>query len=843
MAAEEEFYVRAITDYYGVAADELDLKEGAVYTVIQTTESGWWYAIDEDGIDGWCPSNYLDKCTEQEQVELRERHRQQAEEEARKHEELAKAGAYDVAPDAELDLIHNEDDEKGGASNKMKFELLKKANNFRARQQAKEKAAAGDESAKQEFHAMEESRKAEQRAQAAQNEYKGRSQQSNNNKYGGNKQQQNKPQSNNNNNMANDNRQTFNVQKGSKFTNSQWKSDDELKKDKDKKSLKWKQEQEAKQAAARKPKMWTELSEEEMKKLDEYRPELTTIQMNANLDLSQYSSKSYDKWDVDELLHYLTVNASSKNTFEVKSIVGYLGKKAQITESICEDILSKNGLNILLNLLKCGGDRDVAVSMSCCKVIQILCESPNAYKYPAEKPGVFYLTTAIRNSFRNPIFCYTAFNCVCNFTHNNDRHREYIIDDEYNCKVIGYILEGMNRFRYSEDDLTKNHHCEKVQISACLALQNLAANENGRKSIGKDGVEAVLDGFIAHVENNTVISAALGTLINLCANEENATQFIKNDGLSYLLTYLQNPADADANSIKIKITICRILRNIALEKKTAEILCEREELDDVITSLLINADYATEIFYESVKFVNALITTLQSGGAFNKNLNKLMGGLEERNLFNILVDALEMDYEVNVESNKYIVEINAQIAAIINAYILSKDTDIRNIIFAQADQFDPESFIPSKLIQASFVTPSPALTYYTNSIFFNCMDAPVNGVIVKKILLEVGILDYLLENTAWYKAPAVNDNAIALGCGILLCYLQIWYTEHQKHSVNNPMQLDWDLKKYQPAIQNLNNFIKQEKLNVTASQQLKQTQPKLEQFIAAIPTLLKKYAN
>lgn len=47
MAQEEtvEFYVRAITDYYGVAADELDLKEGTVYTVIQTTESGWWYAV------------------------------------------------------------------------------------------------------------------------------------------------------------------------------------------------------------------------------------------------------------------------------------------------------------------------------------------------------------------------------------------------------------------------------------------------------------------------------------------------------------------------------------------------------------------------------------------------------------------------------------------------------------------------------------------------------------------------------------------------------------------------------------------------------------------------------
>lgn len=116
----------------------------------------------------------------------------------------------------------------------------------------------------------------------------------------------------------------------------------------------------------------------------------------------------------------MTINADSKNTFELKSVIGHLAKKAQINEGPREDILSKNGLNILLNLLRCGGDADVAVSMSCCKAIQILCESPAAQQYPAEKAAVFYLTTAIRNSFRNPIFCYTAFNCICNFVKGNE---------------------------------------------------------------------------------------------------------------------------------------------------------------------------------------------------------------------------------------------------------------------------------------------------------------------------------------------------------------------------------------------------------------------------------------
>jgi len=310
-----------------------------------------------------------------------------------------------------------------------------------------------------------------------------------------------------------------------------------------------------------------------------------------------------------------------------------------------------------------------------------------------------------------------------------------------------------------------------------------------------------------------------------------------------LLTYLQNPTEQkNESSTKIKITICRILRNIALEQATAQSLCQREELDDVITSLLINADYATVLFFEVVQFVNALISTLQKSKNGSQNLHKLMINLSERNLFNILVDALEMDYDIDLETNEYITPINAQIAAIINSYILSKNPNVKEIIFSDADQYEPDAFVPSKLIQASFVTPSPSLTYYTNSIFFNCMDASIQPMVIKNILIEVGILDYLLENTAWYEAPSVNDDAIALGAGIILCYLQVWYTDHQKYSINNPLECDWDLVKYKPMIQKFHDFIKK-KTSTTKSLQLKNSQQGLEQFVKAIPVLIKKYAD
>eukprot|EP01084_Bolivina_argentea_P183310 316344_1 len=59
--ADEEFTCRAISDYYKSVTDELDLKEGQQYTIMQTSPSGWWYAVNADSEDGWVPSTYLER--------------------------------------------------------------------------------------------------------------------------------------------------------------------------------------------------------------------------------------------------------------------------------------------------------------------------------------------------------------------------------------------------------------------------------------------------------------------------------------------------------------------------------------------------------------------------------------------------------------------------------------------------------------------------------------------------------------------------------------------------------------------------------------------------------------
>eukprot|EP01083_Nonionella_stella_P028113 77425_1 len=812
---QEEFFARAVTDYYGAAADELDLKDGGIYTIIQTTENGWWFAVDfEHGIDGWVPSNYLEKVSVHEQSALRAEQKHQEEMEAQKHRKLAAAGAYDIAPDEELE--HFEEDEteqeegKGGIGKGVMFELLKRANDFRERADVKSLAANGDVNAKKKLEELEKTRTARKLQKAVNNPYKGRKQ-----------------------------KQILKVmmfEDDSDITSS----DDDMGKQHTSSEFNPKTiaSYQQRRKGSRRPTMLEAMSAADIKYLVSAAPKFETVTQNKTANVDNYSSKSVELWEVNELLHYLTTNAKTQNTSKLKNALRNLCKKADMNETIRGDILKNNGLNIVLNILQYG-EKNVAISISCCQVLQILCESPKCEQFPAEKVGVFYLCKVVRRFYKDAIFCYTAFNCIGNFVYRNRAHREYVLKDKYNKMLIGYIIEGMNKFRYN-DQITQSSQCSKVQISGCLALENLAGSDEGRKVIGTDGVECVLDTFIAHMDNDNIIDATLRAMINLCINVENAGHFIQNGGLDYLSTYLRNHTEhEDGITNNIKITICRILRNISTEKTTANTLCEQDELIDVAASLLKNAQLAhgTEIFYETIQFISALITTLTTGGGGNK----VLLGLAEKGLFIVLIDSLEMNYDLNPKNNKYITEINAQIAAIIYCYVVSKDEEIHGIIFNEEALSDADTFIPCKLIQPTLATPSKTLTYYTISTFFECISIADYGVLIKKALLSMGILDFLLVNDTWYKSN-VDDRALAHGIAIILSYVQIWLMDHQQNGVG-ALQCDWDLNEYKKAIEELNTYVSSNKIRNTQSDQLKRTHKNLEKIVKVIPDVLKLFQS
>ena len=277
-----------------------------------------------------------------------------------------------------------------------------------------------------------------------------------------------------------------------------WKANKTQKRDKFEYQQKLQQEKAQK---IRKRLFFQELSADEKNIDDEYRPELKTISINPYIHKSSYCNKKYNLWSIDEILHYLVTSShSSQNTFELTSVLSVFAQRCKENLVTKKYALKQNGLNVLLYVLRCGGDKNVSTSNSVCRAITTLCEANFALQYPCEKHGVFYIVTAVRNSLRNPIFCCHALNCVVNFVKRNPTHRQYIVTDKYNQKLIALILEALELYRYAANH-TKMIHCTKVQIAGCLALQNIAAHPIGQKVIGPAGVEVILDSFVAHIDD------------------------------------------------------------------------------------------------------------------------------------------------------------------------------------------------------------------------------------------------------------------------------------------------------------------------------------------------------
>eukprot|EP01084_Bolivina_argentea_P111834 199469_1 len=75
MNKKQGFYCRAMYDYddnEDINEEQLSFKEGEIFYILKTTESGWFYGINEHGLDGWIPSNYVEVFNEEQEKELKE---------------------------------------------------------------------------------------------------------------------------------------------------------------------------------------------------------------------------------------------------------------------------------------------------------------------------------------------------------------------------------------------------------------------------------------------------------------------------------------------------------------------------------------------------------------------------------------------------------------------------------------------------------------------------------------------------------------------------------------------------------------------------------------------------
>ena len=484
-SGNDEFWAVAISDYNASAENELDLREGHYYSIIDASTDGWWYSIDEDGIDGWSPATYLEKVSPQKNAQLqREYEEKMKEEEEKRRRTEVTYNNFDDNESTTMDM----------SNSALKDELIATANSFAKRMKEKQRLNGSISSISHQYD-----------DQKMNNNH-------NSNMY------HNNGSNNSNNNNTDQKSDVFNnkykytqntdatkqhlyVPQVNAKSNYMWDASNMNNKKREKLQYQ-KKIQEEKARKIRKRLFFDELSNEEKNIDDKYRPQLRTIRANINIHQSNYIKKQYNLWSIDEILHFLIVSSrEAQSTFQLTSVLGVLAQKCKENLGTKKYALKNNALNILLYVLHCGGDKDVATSNSVCRAITTLCEHTNiVLHYPCEKQGVFYICTAVRNSFRNPIFCCHAINCIVNFVKKNPTHRQYIITDQYNQKLITLTMEALELYRYASNH-TKNVHCQKVQIAGCLALQNIAAHPIGQKLIGPAGVEVILDTFVAHIDD------------------------------------------------------------------------------------------------------------------------------------------------------------------------------------------------------------------------------------------------------------------------------------------------------------------------------------------------------
>jgi len=426
-----------------------------------------------------------------------------------------------------------------------------------------------------------------------------------------------------------------------------------------------------------------------------------------------------------------------------------------------------------------------------------LCEHTNiVLQYPCEKHGVFYLTTAVRNSFRNPIFCCHSINCIVNFVKKNPTHREYIVSDAHNQKLIALTLEALELYRYAQNH-TKNVHCQKVQIAGCLALQNIAAHPMGQKLIGPAGVEVILDTFVAHIDDDAVVSASLSALLNICVSSGNANAFLECEGLTFMNTFLDN----EETSVKCRLLVCRIIHNMSVDPFLSRKLIDdyTQDTECIVMKLLAYAEYGTELYLAILRFLRTLLQEI------NKNKLEFMKDLLEQNMVQMLIDALEFDYAIeaherlannNGKYKKRVMNIYDHIIILLNQYYRSNDEMCMAFIVDETEN-ETGSWIPAILISMArcYQDCAAHMVWEIMQLFDRLTD---NNVSMQRRLIEGG-LTKLLFQTDWYVHKILDPDAIRCGAKIMYKLLQSSPYHRKIWRVKN------DVPNIQKFLQFLNN--------------------------------------
>lgn len=177
------------------------------------------------------------------------------------------------------------------------------------------------------------------------------------------------------------------------------------------------------------------------------------------------TDKPITEWSVQETLNYLkgVVGVKNRNDFKLTQACRYLTQLATDNQQ-CVEILQNEGLDTVFRIMQDTAG-DVAIQMSTCAAVVVICANPAAKQYPAKVNGIYQISAAIANNIKYQPFVVLAFNAVCNFCHDHNVHRAMTLDTD----VVEMVIKGMDFHRNADEGY-------RVHQAGCLALRNIAAD-------------------------------------------------------------------------------------------------------------------------------------------------------------------------------------------------------------------------------------------------------------------------------------------------------------------------------------------------------------------------------
>merc|ERR1719319_1178755 len=438
--------------------------------------------------------------------------------------------------------------------------------------------------------------------------------------------------------------------------------------------------------------------------------------------------KPITEWSVQEVLNYLkgVVGVQNRNDFKLTQACRYLTQLATDNDQ-CVEILQCEGLDTVFRIMQDTAG-DVAIQMSTCAAVVVVCANPASKQYPAKVNGIYQISQGITANLNYQPFVVLAFNAVCNFCHDHNIHRAMALDTD----VVEQIIKGMDHHRGRDDGY-------RVHQAGCLALRNVAADPKGQAAVGPNGVKAITDGMEEYRNMREVVEGSMGVLCNLCALPANGESFVMNGGLQLLDSLYSDPESGD----NVRLASASVLHNLAANPDTALLLSSDEGID-LLVKIIRKAPVDSPLFLNTLKVLAALLFKLPNDNkpAGNKK-PEVMKRIIQKGLLATLNEAVK--YE-----SKELQEMSATLMIV----IAQTEPKLAQAL-ADADS-------PAQLVNMCMNEPSAQAQHCSVAIWFHVCDAFQN----QARLIENGIIAFLTSD--WYMKPTTKDDTIRIGCGVYI---------------------------------------------------------------------------